>query len=601
MCEKQEHPWNGPGTSHSTAKWVASLLSVAVGCAVVYLGGHAALSRGASNLWNRAKVAVAPRASGPLSLTTASSASNLAVIVWTVVDVLFRIAPVTHPDGPFPSSMHDLVLRPTAWWLMAIATVAVTGLVAVFTVKDRKALRPQLARSGQLGNVLPTSSSSSTVSIDDDGVSTSAGAWLALGAGRLVTSALLLPVAFLLFAPWVCTHRITFASPPSDAYVTNDCGAGGECFTFWHLVILTVAASGLVTLLAVYRKVVVPSSLSAFFGMPAFLLLTVPTRVVLAWAATVLSYFSVSWSLGFVLVCNVILSIAAVLFVRTSSSARINTPALAVFLIGQAAAVFVSCAGVFTLSSDDAYMAGAVVVSLMVSVAVVVIAYLLIRASSKAYPNASKIAPQPANSNTIRVRQGTVSAFSNNDANDDDDEDDEDDDRNDVETAAAAAAPVAFSAVDDAYLNQAPEVPVLDRSVKDDLKRGPSVAAASVARSSPMEEVDDEFLRVASLTGRSKPAARSVPLTNTTAAPASSGPKPWLQQALPALVAPAAAPAPVSPPSSPAADAVEDAMAALNLDQSITADDMLRDAAASDNEADDLVAAMMQELASDGI
>ena len=393
-CRAQDHPWDGPGTSHSTAKVVVTLLSVALGCAVVYLGGETAAP---GQLWSRAKAAVAAKHPG-YGTVSATTLGNIAVAVWAIVDLAFRVAPVAHEDGPVGSRLHALVLRPSVWLAMVGAAVGVTAVVAVFAVKDRKTLRPPTVHAPrQLTNVLPTSlsSESDASAAVQGGLATSTGAWLALGAGRLVASPLLLPAAFLLLAPWVCTHQINFASSPSDAYVTGDCGEGGECFTFWHWGVLAITAAALATLLHTYRKAFVPASASAYFGMPAFLLLTVPTRIVLAWAATVLPFFSVVWSLAAVLVCNAVLTVCALLYTKSAASARISGWATTVYVVAQVAALLGSAVGVLTLPSSTSQAPTAMATSVLLAIIIVFIGYALLYSSVSSAADAAKVVPLP--------------------------------------------------------------------------------------------------------------------------------------------------------------------------------------------------------------
>jgi hypothetical protein len=184
-------------------------------------------------------------------------------------------------------------------------------------------------------------------------VARSVPAWLLLGLGRLMASPGFLPVAYLLFNPWNCG----FSNVSTDLYfITPDCGAFFQCFSFWHWVLVVLSAVLLVLMFYTVVQSIVPLVFALGFGLPLFMLVTVPLRLVMAWSARILITFSVCGSVLVSLLCNIaMLGLVAIAL----SCGLVNlSPLLAVVLVVvQLWCVIAGCAAAavyYTHQPDDA-------------------------------------------------------------------------------------------------------------------------------------------------------------------------------------------------------------------------------------------------------
>ena len=90
-----------------------------------------------------------------------------------------------------------------------------------------------------------------------------------------------------------------------------------QCYGLWHWFFLV--ATGLVFVATVYAFAPLRSSVSlmAPFGLAHFLPFTVPLRLLIAWSARILRFFSTCWSLSVTATCNFALLALAVLLLHS--------------------------------------------------------------------------------------------------------------------------------------------------------------------------------------------------------------------------------------------------------------------------------------------
>lgn len=204
--------------------------------------------------------------------------------------------------------------------MLGILMVLVTALFYAYF--DRSVIR--YVNSFRMVSVLPASAIISPKKAADVGVSQSVGAWLVFGVGRWLSGPLFIPAVYLLLDPWLCTMAAGVSTSgggfaQSYYYVTGECSNVLRCYGFWHWVFLVFSGLGLCLLVWAYAPLKVPAQLKSGFGLPHYEIVTIPLRLLLAWSARVLIFFSPCWSILISTLLNIALLLLLILFLRTST------------------------------------------------------------------------------------------------------------------------------------------------------------------------------------------------------------------------------------------------------------------------------------------
>ncbi len=324
----------------------------------------------------------------PPAEVTSGSLSLVAVGV-ACLDVAFRVAGVTVSHSAWVHAGVDdawywfrpLLLTPNTFWQLVLVYVAVVTLVLAFLRWERR--RVPLARTCcvvSLNPVLLAGASSTgprvrrrqvapgpaSPSAHPQGVVALGAAplhgvvpdqpdsarvprtvdaprgegelrrlpWLVAGWWRGLASVLLLPLAYLLFAVFTCTHLSLHTTASSSGastapavpaasgapgttgaayFVNSECSGALGCYGFWHWTFMLIALVAVTTLLLAFAPLAHCTLLDGGCGVAHTLPITVPTRLALAYGAQVLAAHNVTGSLALAVSGNAVLLACAVL------------------------------------------------------------------------------------------------------------------------------------------------------------------------------------------------------------------------------------------------------------------------------------------------
>jgi hypothetical protein len=349
QCVKKCHPWKqDSGKQHFYFTITVIVISCVLGAIVLWLAFVETcwVGNAAARMHNAVHAAAASAVH-----TAGQFVLHLVLLLpWFFAELLFRTAPYAAPAVPWPHKyekarvfFYRFILLPHEWWLQLLAVLLVALAVVVYINVDLKHLRPQSAAARQRA-VAPSTGDKRPVT---PRLLTSVGAWLLLYPGRLVSSPLFVPAAYLLLNAFLCFARRTKAELH---FVTQDCDSVFQCYTFWHWCLMVFCGVVLVVMTWAYFNTVVPREETVGFGLPYFLLFTIPIRLVLSWAGKLLIHFSVCWSLFTVLWCNI-----ALLLLMPLAHRALNTSAvtLAVLFLVDVWCVIAGSAAVYVYFHND--------------------------------------------------------------------------------------------------------------------------------------------------------------------------------------------------------------------------------------------------------
>lgn len=260
----------------------------------------------------------------PVMCVVGSCTQGLCALLVGAVDIVFRCAAASLvlEDwakvglGPQARRLRPLLLVPAEWWHFVAACLAVALAMMTFVRKDRAVLprartscitaREGSKARGFLGGtaqVVPSGQphGGAEVELPRPFGAALCDVLLAMW-GRGLASVLLLPASYLLLSVFVCGFTGSDLAPsPASAgngaadagllfSVTSRCSTALACFTTWHWVGMVAALALLTSLLFVYGPLSHGHTLDGGLGIAHCLPLTVPARIVLAYAAKVLAH-----------------------------------------------------------------------------------------------------------------------------------------------------------------------------------------------------------------------------------------------------------------------------------------------------------------------
>ena len=306
-CDQKQHPWSSDTLHKPFGEGMAVVISLVIGFAVLGLFAR-----------QQAKVGLAQQLQAAvLSLATSGLRLNSPlIIVWCVVEVFFRTAAFSWSVIPWSAAgleaprwfFHLFLLVIHKWVLQLVAIIGIIVMVFLYYTRDKAKLSFVNLKSV----IVPVFETSNGVTLmqSSSGLKTGPLAWLLLGTGRLASSVLFLPVMYILLNTWLCpavsTNPVTLQE--SNYYVTSDCGGFFQCFGFWHWIALLVSLILIVLLVFGLAVINIPALHLSGFGLPQFVLFTIPIRAIMAWSARILIYWSPCWSVMVSLWGNVALT-----------------------------------------------------------------------------------------------------------------------------------------------------------------------------------------------------------------------------------------------------------------------------------------------------
>lgn len=257
--------------------------------------------------------------------------------------MLFRSAPFSWNYVPWSSVgaagvarvFHWFLLIVPQWWLLLTLILIIAVILALFQTCDRRKLR------GDDASIAPEALEGKEGKPERACVSTSPFAWFLLGLGRLCSSVLFVPVAYILMNAWLCMGVAVSSRAPNVYYGTTQCSGLLQCYSalFWVAFVLAIILLGY--MLFSMSTLCVPTSLLVGFGLPQLLLLSVPVRLILAWSARILIYYSAYWSVLVSLWANVALLCLLIVWLVLGGARVLSGWAIALLL-----AVDLWCVGV---------------------------------------------------------------------------------------------------------------------------------------------------------------------------------------------------------------------------------------------------------------